>query len=132
MNTMLMSALLILMRLGTTALALDGEQEAEEGLGRGTTMHNMIDKEGYACEKIFAFGLWGCEPRRYQLGLEGLLRDVRRLHMNCFLYGPPIGNGSAGIAQLKRDVELCRRYGVFVMPNGGSDVSRIRKLASAL
>lgn len=143
-----MSLLKISIFLTTIALTLHGSLEegrgrnpastslskdlTEEYSGGGANMDGTAEQGGYACERIFAFGLWGCEPRAYQLGLEGLLRDVRRHHMNCFLYGPAIGEGSAGIARLKQDVELCRRYGVFVMPRGGSNVSRLRKLAEAL
>jgi len=129
MTTFLLSSILIFTRLAGLTLALDTEQEAGEHARGGGEMQSTAEQEGYACERIFAFGLWGCEPRTYQLGLEGLLRDVRRRHMNCFLYGPRIGEGSAGIAQLKRDIELCRRYGMFVMPNSGSKAATLRRLA---
>ena len=70
----------------------------------------------YACEKMFTFGLWACEPRAYDLGLEGLLRDMRRHFMNCMVAGPGLGKGPEDISRLKQDIALCRRYGVFVLP----------------
>jgi len=86
----------------------------------------------YACERVFTFGLWGCEPRPFGLGLEGLLRDLRRHSVNCLVAGPGVGEGPEGLARLRREVALCRRYGVFVIPYIGSEVSHLRAVAAAL
>jgi len=86
----------------------------------------------YACERVFTFGLWGCEPRPFGLGLEGLLRDLRRHSVNCLVAGPGVGEGLEGLARLRREVALCRRYGVFVIPYIGSEVSHLRAVAAAL
>lgn len=65
----------------------------------------------YACEEVFTFGLWGCEPRPFGLGLEGLLRDLRRHSMNCLVAGPGAGEGPEGLARLQQAVEQVARAG---------------------
>ena len=92
------------------ALPCDAQQTAERG---------------YACENLFAFGLWGWDTAPYDLGLEGLLRNMRRNSMNCLLAAPrlnlPFGSGHAEetpaerIARLGNEVALCGRYGVSAM-----------------
>jgi hypothetical protein len=89
-------------------------------------------KGQYACEKVFTFGLWGCEPRTYDLGLEALLRDMRRRCMNVLVAGPKVGSGTEGVEALRQDAALCRRYGVFVLPYTGSDVAQLRSVGAAL
>jgi len=85
-----------------------------------------------ACEKVFTFGLWSCEPRTYDLGLEALLRDMRRRCMNVLVAGPKVESGAEGLEALRQDAALCRRYGVFVLPYTGSDVAQLRSVGAAL
>ena len=85
-----------------------------------------------ACEKVFTFGLWSCEPRTYDLGLEALLRDMRRRCMNVLVAGPKVGPGAEGFEALRQDAALCRRYGVFVLPYIGGDVAQLRSAGAAL
>jgi len=81
-------------------------------------------------EEIFTFGLWGGSgPKPYTLGFEGFLREMRRCSMNCLLYAPEVGEGPEGTARLKHHVALCRRYGVYAVPHGGGDLSRLGELA---
>jgi len=99
-------------------------------------------KGRYACEEVFTFGLWGAMTRPYELGLEGLLRDMRRLSMNCLVHGPRVDEGAEGLARVKQEIALCHRYGMFVIPVGclngesrprGSDISKLlRPVAEAL
>ena len=82
------------------------------GTGAGVVLAGAAEeptKGRYACEQVFTFGLHGCELRPYDLGLEGLLRDMRRHAMNCLVCGLSGGEGAEGIARLKQEVALCRR-----------------------
>ena len=67
--------------------------------------------QSYTCQKIFTYGLWGYAPVPYELGLEGMVRTMRRHYMNCLVAAPKVTQGAAGLARLKRDVALCKKYG---------------------
>jgi len=103
----------------------------------------------YAFEEVFAFGLWGTDIAPYNGGLEGLLRDMRRAGMNCFVDAPRLSDpfepggaketASQRIVRLQAEVRLCERYGVkslvYVGARSGSeglDVASVREAAAAL
>lgn len=88
----------------------------------------------HALDSLFAFGLWGWDMAPHDLGLEGLLRNMRRQYMNCLLAAPrlsaPFGceradeTSAERIARLRKEVALCRRHGVFtVVYVGAGDTS---------
>ena len=77
----------------------------------------------YACQKIFTYGLWGYVTRRYDLGREGLLRDMRRNNMNLILSSGGLSGGQKDREQLK----LFERYGVYIVPNAGRNLAEVAK-----
>jgi len=99
------------------------DREAQ-GAGRDAGQH--------ACEKVFTFGLWGCAPGRYEGGHEGLLRQMRRLSMNCLVCAPAVGTGEEELAEAKQRIALYRRYGVYVLPHCSGGLGVFRSAAEAL
>jgi len=98
----------------------------------------------YPIEDVFAFGLWGGAgpapsgpgaggKRYYTLGFEDLLRDMRRMSMNCLVYGPVLGHEPDALARFAHEIALCGRYGVDAVPSAGegaaADVARLADVA---
>lgn len=99
----------------------------------------QTSSHGYAFDNVFAFGLWGWDTAPYELGLEGLLRNMRRNSMNCLLAAPrlslPFGceradeTSTERIARLREEVALCARYGVSsVVYVGATDASEAESM----
>ncbi len=85
-----------------------------------------------ACTEVFGFGFWGFEPRPYDRGLEGLLDDMRRRSMNVIVAGPQVSGEPGGPEALRRQVALCRQYGVSVLPFLGGDLNLLTAATEAL
>ena len=81
--------------------------------------------KSYTCQKIFTYGLWGYAPVPYELGLEGMVRTMRRHYMNCLVAAPKVTEGASGLARLKRDVALCKKYGIYSLPSGSGGAYRL-------
>ncbi len=90
---------------------------------------NPPDEVSFPCEQLFTYGFWGSEPRQYDLGFEGLLREMCRLSMNCLIAGPRLYEGELDLNRLQQELDLCQQYGVYLMPLTGTDEARLRILA---
>jgi len=69
----------------------------------------------YACEKLFTFGLWGCEPRPTTSAGGAAAGHAAAVHERSGRR-PKAASGAEGLEALRQDAALCRRYGVFVLP----------------
>lgn len=54
-----------------------------------------------------------------------MVRTMRRHHMNCLVAAPQVTGGPNGIERLKRDVALCKKYGIYSMPSGSGGEYRL-------
>ena len=77
----------------------------------------------YACQKIFTYGLWGYVTQRYDLGREGLLRDMRRSNMNLILSSGQLRGGQKD----REHLQLLERYGIYIVPNAGENLAQVAK-----
>jgi hypothetical protein len=70
-----------------------------------------------ACTKVFVFGLWGWDTAPHDLGMAGLVRDMRRRALNCLVAAPRVHHATAERdPRLAAAIDVCARHHIYVVP----------------